>query len=1011
MGKKTVLNHLSCSLPYWEQSQIDVLDLLFSDVKTGDLVLDPFCGSGIPALVALQQGARVVAGDLNPMAVLLTRVLLQPMGLFALREEFQSVREAVADRIGDRYTILCPGCGKKTGFEQLIWKSAEGREDEIRPDAVRSVCINCGFKGTERLTDSQVRRQITQSRTSPENWFPRKKIQGTGSKNSFYIHDQFTQRNLASLADLFHGINSISMKKSLEFFQSVFISILFQCITKGISGNSFNALSDASIPGIRKSSVSLEVNVWKAFEDQFEKWMQNKKTTNAILSFVRFSDSIKAFEDTDDHSTIIHSDCLEFPFPQKRKITHVFLDPPGDQAGVCLSASEFQGAWLRKGVHRNRFWNTELQSIEDNLEQFQKLLEKIAASTDDSCRIILSHRASKKETWEALQDKSSAAGYELQDLESVGSLIPRRKKKQGKTEAEKYGFLVRTRRKNRRPGLELSDKKTKAVSLHETQFPRPIQSAIVRLLSEASENHKAYNRLCLILLETILAKDGYRIVFAEPNQFDWSEADREIPPEALRSHNKNFPAIDIVAEHPDGKQIFFCFYNPGNEKKHKQVAGKIFQQDRQTFHRVCYLIFENRLQMNSCRQIEWADNWPRGFFVCYPDLCQQAGKIQPDLFRDLSNRFSKRAAPSRKKGIRHFKAEVLRNSPVGLDGKPMHYKLEFQTSDMKNIGPGQFVMVDPLPCGQRKKMDQIRYQDFSTIGNKKNWEKIRIDLIPKSYLKRPFGVQRAYYNCFEWGYHQTLSLPPILAGITHTVFPHKFEIFYKKIEGGIGTREMTNLKKGDQVHMLGPLGKYTHIPEWRSQGISEVHLVGGGVGMAPLVFFGQALKFYSFDLKAFIGIDRIESLRETPYGKSFAEEPEKAYVYIEELVGIGLRPGDIYLSREYRDNEQLSEKIPEDNYHYGLVTDQYRSYLEKIKNRKNLMIIACGPKPMMVVLQRIASGFDIPMKVLLEKRMGCGIGVCMSCVCRTKKDQKSQYSRVCVEGPVFDANEIDWEKL
>ncbi|MBA4368857.1 MAG: hypothetical protein C0403_14615, partial [Desulfobacterium sp.] len=702
MGKKTVLDHLSCSLPYWEQSQTDVLDLLFSDVKTGDLVLDPFCGAGTPALVALQQGARVIAGDLNPMAVLLTRVLLQPMGLFALREDFQRVREAVADRIMDRYTISCPGCGKKIGFEQLIWKSKEGREVDICPDAVQAACIHCGFKGTERLTDSQVRRQITQSRTAPENWFPRKKIQGMGNKNSFYINDQFTQRNLASLADLFHGINSIPMAKSREIFQSVFISILFQCITKGISGNSSNAISEAEIPGIRKSSVSLEVNVWKAFENQFEQWMQNKKTTNHLLSFVRFSDSIKAFEDADDHAYIIHSDCLEFPFPEKRKITHVFLDPPGDQAGVCLSASEFQGAWLRKGVDRNRFWNTELQSIEDNLEQFQKLLEKIAASTDDSCRIILSHRASTKETWEALQDKSSEAGYELQALESVQSLIPCRQKKQGKTEAEKYGFLVRTRPKNRKPDLEFSDINTNVFSLHETQFPRHIKPAIVRLLSEASGNQKAYNRLCLILLETILAKDGYGIVSAEPDRFDWSVADREIQPEGLRSHGKDFFDADIVAEHTDGHQIFFCFYDPGNQKKHKQVAGKIFQQDQQSFHRVCYLIFENRLQMNSCRQIEWADNWPRGFFVCYPDLCQQAGKIKPDLFRDLANRLSKRSVPSRKQGIRHFKAEVLRNSPVGLDGKPMHYKLEFRTPDMKNIGPGQFIMMDSLPCGQRK---------------------------------------------------------------------------------------------------------------------------------------------------------------------------------------------------------------------------------------------------------------------------------------------------------------------
>ncbi len=182
--------------------------------------------------------------------------------------------------------------------------------------------------------------------------------------------------------------------------------------------------------------------------------------------------------------------------------------------------------------------------------------------------------------------------------------------------------------------------------------------------------------------------------------------------------------------------------------------------------------------------------------------------------------------------------------------------------------------------------------------------------------------------------------------------------------------------------------------------------------MAPLVFFGQALKFYSFKLKAFIGIDRIVSLQEAPYGKTFADESEKAYVYINELSKIGLNPDEIFLSRESTEKEILSDKISLENYHVGLIVDHYERYLSRLKRKKSIMILACGPKPMLIALKNIALRFNIPMKVLLEKRMGCGIGVCMSCVCRTRKNNEgSRYSRVCVEGPLFDAKEIDWEKL
>ncbi|MCP4664906.1 MAG: dihydroorotate dehydrogenase electron transfer subunit, partial [Deltaproteobacteria bacterium] len=71
----------------------------------------------------------------------------------------------------------------------------------------------------------------------------------------------------------------------------------------------------------------------------------------------------------------------------------------------------------------------------------------------------------------------------------------------------------------------------------------------------------------------------------------------------------------------------------------------------------------------------------------------------------------------------------------------------------------------------------------------------------------------------------------------------------------------------------------------------------------------------------------------------------------------------------------------------------------------------CGPKPMLKALEKVTSESGVPMKVLLEKRMGCGIGVCMSCVCRTKKNDEEGYSRVCMEGPLFDSKDIDWEKL
>jgi dihydroorotate dehydrogenase electron transfer subunit len=94
-----------------------------------------------------------------------------------------------------------------------------------------------------------------------------------------------------------------------------------------------------------------------------------------------------------------------------------------------------------------------------------------------------------------------------------------------------------------------------------------------------------------------------------------------------------------------------------------------------------------------------------------------------------------------------------------------------------------------------------------------------------------------------------------------------------------------------------------------------------------------------------------------------------------------------------------------------VVSKQYASFLKDLDDTKNVLIVLCGPKPMLNALNKIISKTSAQMKVLMEKRMGCGIGVCMSCVCRTKENNEEGYSRVCVEGPLFDSNDIVWERL
>ncbi|MBW1899825.1 MAG: DNA adenine methylase, partial [Deltaproteobacteria bacterium] len=240
MKQSPFLHCVTRSHPYWGIKRSNELHRIFKGMKPGDVLLDPFCGEAAPLVAALQYGAKVLAADINPVAVFLSKVLIQPVGLYALREAFEEIQKKVSDNIQKRYTCKCPGCKKTVNYEYLKWVK-EGQKD--RPESVRITCKYCGFNRLKRLSKFQIQRQRSDSKDPPEQWYPKKKIKLSGEKGAFYIQDLFTKRNLKSLAELLNAINKISSARCRETLQYVFTGILTSCITMQNRTAKFRATS------------------------------------------------------------------------------------------------------------------------------------------------------------------------------------------------------------------------------------------------------------------------------------------------------------------------------------------------------------------------------------------------------------------------------------------------------------------------------------------------------------------------------------------------------------------------------------------------------------------------------------------------------------------------------------------------------------------------------------------------------------------------------------------------
>ncbi|BAF59988.1 2-polyprenylphenol hydroxylase and related flavodoxin oxidoreductases [Pelotomaculum thermopropionicum SI] len=204
---------------------------------------------------------------------------------------------------------------------------------------------------------------------------------------------------------------------------------------------------------------------------------------------------------------------------------------------------------------------------------------------------------------------------------------------------------------------------------------------------------------------------------------------------------------------------------------------------------------------------------------------------------------------------------------------------------------------------------------------------------------------------------------------------------------GRGTALLAGRREGEAVSLLGPLGNGFSMP----RNGERVSAVAGGIGIAPLFFLLQELKETGIHAAVFLG---------------------------------AATKGSLLLVREISDLGHavlLSTDDGSEGFH-GAVTDLFYA-AGSCPGRGGAAgaclpegffppgrVYGCGPRGMLARLCEIIEKWGIPGEVSLEERMGCGVGACLSCACKTRHGEGGyRYRRVCAEGPVFPAGEVVWQ--
>jgi len=204
------------------------------------------------------------------------------------------------------------------------------------------------------------------------------------------------------------------------------------------------------------------------------------------------------------------------------------------------------------------------------------------------------------------------------------------------------------------------------------------------------------------------------------------------------------------------------------------------------------------------------------------------------------------------------------------------------------------------------------------------------------------------------------------------------QLIYKVI--GKGTKIMSRMPPGTEVELLGPLGNGFQIPDK----LNTALVIAGGMGIASLrglIYLIIARKIKTIHL--FMGAKSASQL-------IASAQLQKMKI----LVHLATEDGSAGFA--------------------GMVTEIFDDFLRKYSSissgSNQTMVFACGPPKMLARVASLCEKYNLPCQASLESRMACGIGACLGCAVKVKKPANhfSTYVRVCQEGPVFNAQEIEW---
>ena len=419
--------------------------------RKGEIVLDPFVGSGVTAIEALKRGRKAIAIDLDPIATFITRMTLKPIDIKKFKEAFKQIEKNVRKGVEKLYTTNCPECGHECLEAYVIWSDvvqcdvckekvvmarAIKKENffvcssghrinpnnvvESEPIEIGCECKECLKRPDQRVRfiikkleekDTQDKERLKQISQQPiPYWHPKnirlfyddgKPFKKKETNN--FVEDLFDKRSLIAHSMVYHEIEKVENEDIRDLMKLVFSSNL----------HNVSKLNPVHQPRWRRKQhpstswivhsywvpyLRVELPFWFYFNERFQHILKGKKESNKAIPYFK---EAKSFDDLKKDANILictQSSLRLFDSPAKipnDSVQYVFTDPPYGGSIQYMELSTMWASWLRGEKNDPRFalkFDNEITINENQRKDFDYYHKMLKASFEQVFNVLKAGR-------------------------------------------------------------------------------------------------------------------------------------------------------------------------------------------------------------------------------------------------------------------------------------------------------------------------------------------------------------------------------------------------------------------------------------------------------------------------------------------------------------------------------------------------------------------------------------------------------------------------------------------